>query len=309
MDARDNLERRSMRIRLIGLVFFSFAFALTRIASAQDFDSPIFFSNKDGEAAIVYAMGQLGKVKCGSELCPAATPEELATPPVEPEDGRFALITGTRSARLKWCGLEWESRTFLTMMRALQHKGIIDARKLTILQIVHNAQFGKDYSGLQALKTCTDKMRADLDAQFPKIEVAPWQRTVDNMLLDQSVAGIMQRVLGEIEKSWCGPEVCTPVTEEEKANPPVSLEDARRAMKVGVLAGTAEFCGLDWQSRIFMPFMAFQHRTMKLSARQIAIVSMLHGTMQGFMLDNHKKRGTPCTDQMRQAIEKQLTSG
>lgn len=297
-----------MYIRLIGLLF-GFALVLTRIASAQDVENPPFFSNKDAEAAVAHAMSLLPKMKCGNEACPAATPEELASPPVEPEDARIALITGARSARLKWCGLEWENRTFLAMMRGLQHKGIQDARKLTILQIIHSAQFSKDYSGLQALKTCSEKMRADLDARHPKIELPPWQRAVDHMLLDQSVAGMVQRVLGEIEKSRCGPEPCAPATDEEKANPPVTLEDARRAMKVGLLAGTAEFCGLDWQSRIFLPFMAHQHRTLKLSPRQIAIVSMLHGTMQGFMADGHKKRGTPCTDQMRQAIEKQLSSG
>jgi hypothetical protein len=303
-----NQERRRMHIRLIGLLC-GFSFALMRIASAQDIENPPFFSNKDAEAAIAYAMSALPQVKCGKEACPAATPEELASPPVEPEDARLALITGARSARLKWCGLEWEKRTFLMMMRSLQHKGIQDARKLTILQIIHSAQFSKDYSGLQALKTCTDKIRADLDAQFPQIELPPWQRSVDHMLLDQSVAGMLQRVLGDIEKSRCGPDPCAPATDEEKANPPLTLEDARRAMKVGLLAGTAEFCGLDWQSRIFLPFLAFQHRTLKMSARQIAIVSMLHGTMQGFMLDGHKKLGTPCTDQMRQTLEKQLSSG
>jgi hypothetical protein len=297
-----------MHIRLIGLLF-GFSFALMRIASAQDIENPPFFSNKDGEAAVAYALTQLPKMKCGNEACPAATPEELASPPVEPEDARIALITGARSARLKWCGLEWESRTFITMMRGMQHKGIQDARKLNILQIIHSAQFSRDYTGLQALKTCTDKIRADLDAQYPKIELAPWQRTVDHMLLDQSVNGMLQRVLGEIEKSRCGPAACEAATDEEKAHPPVSLDDARRAMRVGLLAGTAEFCGLDWQSRIFLPFLAHQHRTLKMSPRQIAIVSMLHGTMQGFMVDGHKKLGTPCTDQMRQAIEKQLTSG
>lgn len=297
-----------MHIRLIGLLF-GFSCALMRIAAAQDAENPSFFSNKDAEAAIAYALSALPHVKCGKEACPAATPEELASPPVEPADARMALITGARSARLKWCGLEWEKRTFLGLMRGLQHKGIQDARKLTILQIIHGAQLTKDYSGLQALKTCSDKTRADLDAQFPEVELPPWQRTVDLALLDQSVAGMLQRVLGDIEKSRCGPDRCSPATDEEKATPPITLEDARRAMKVGLLAGTAQFCGLDWQSRIFLPYLAYQHRTMKMSARQIAIISMLHGTMQAFMLEGHKKLGTPCTDQMRQTIEKQLSSG
>jgi hypothetical protein len=303
-----NQERQRMHIRVIGLLF-GFCMALAPIASAQDTDAPPFFSNRDAEGAIAYALSMLPKMKCGKDPCPAATPEELATPPVEPEDARIALITGTRSARLKWCGLDWEDRTFRAMMRGLQHKGIQDARKLLILQVIHSAQFSKDYTGLQALKTCTDKQRADLDAQLPKFDLPPWQLEVDIKLLDQSVASLLQRVLAEIQKSRCGPEWCEPATDEEKANPPIGIEDARRAMKVGLLTGTAEFCGLDWQSRIFLPFIAHQHRTLKLSARQIAIVSMLHGTMQGFMVESHKKRGTPCTDQMRQAIEKQLSSG
>jgi hypothetical protein len=297
-----------MHSRLIGLLL-GFTIALTQVASAQDVENPPFFSNKDADAAIANALNALPQMKCGTEACPAATPEELASPPVEHDDARLALITGARSARLRWCGLEWEKRTFVAMMHRLRQKGIQDARKLTILQLIHSGQFSKDYSGLQALKTCSDKMRADLDAQFPKIEQPPWQTTVDHLLLDQSVAGMVQRVLGDIEKSRCGAAPCTPATDAEKANPPVTLEDARRAMKVGLLAGTAEFCGLDWQSRIFLPFMAFQHRSLKMSARQIAIISMLHGTMQGFMLDGHKRLGTPCTEQMRQTLEKQLSSG
>ncbi len=297
-----------MRIRSIG-VFLGFSLALAGSALAQDGESEPFFSNRDGEAAVAGALANIQSLKCGKEACPAATPEELASPPVEPEDGRFALMTGARSARLKWCGLDWENRAFLTMIQGFQHRGMQDARKLMIVQMIHNAQLSRDYTNLQALRTCSDKLRAELDAQFPKIELAPWQRTVDHMLLDQSVAAMVQRVLTDIQKSRCGLDACTPATDEEKANPPVSLEDARRAMKVGLLAGTAEFCGIDWKSRIFLPFLAYEHRTLKMSTRQIAIVSMLHGTMQGFMLDGHKKLGTPCTAQMREFIEKQLSSG
>ena len=69
---------------------------MARVASAQDAENPPFFSNRDAEAAIAYALGALPNVKCGKEACPAATPEELASPPVEPEDARFALITGAQ---------------------------------------------------------------------------------------------------------------------------------------------------------------------------------------------------------------------
>ncbi len=266
-----------------------------------------FFTRTDAEAAINRALMLLPRVKCGKEQCAPATTEEFVSPPVEAGDAREALLVGARSALLKWCGLKWEERAFPMMMQQFQQRGIQNARSLAILGIIHNEQFGKDYGNLQALKTCGEELRASLDEQHPPLELPPWQRTVNNVLLDESVADMLQRVLGEIEKSRCGPILCAAATDDEKASPPVTIEQARRAMRVGLLSGTAQYCGLDWQKRVFFPFMAMHRNGLKMSTRQLTIVSMLHGTMQGYMFETYKKRGEPCTENLRSSLEKHLS--
>ena len=39
----------------------------------------------------------------------------------------------------------------------------------------------------------------------------------------------------------------------------------------------------------------------------LTMVSMLHGTMQGYVMDSYSKNGTECTADMRQALERQLS--
>jgi hypothetical protein len=54
--------------------------------------------------------------------------------------------------------------------------------------------------------------------------------------------------------------------------------------------------------------MAHHARTLKMSPRQLTIVSTLHGTMQAFIVENYKKRGQPCTDELRKSLQKHLPS-
>lgn len=297
-----------MIVRLIGILLSALV-ALSPRAIAQDGEAIPHFTGRDAESAIQQALASLPNMRCGKDPCARATPEEFAEPPVSADDARIALITGARSARLRWCGLEWKDRAFTLMMQGFQQRGVHSIRVLAILQLIHTAQFAKDYGNLQVLKTCSPETKTALDQQFPAVQLPPWQGTVNNALLDESVTSMLQRVLSEIHKSRCGTEFCASATEAEIATPPVSIEEARRAMKVGLLSGTAEYCGLDWKTRIFYPFMAYHGRTLKMSERQLAVVSMLHGTMQGFIVDGYKKRGEPCTAQMRENLEKQLSNG
>lgn len=281
----------------------------TNHAAAQDIERMPFFNRSNAIAAIERALSLLPRVKCGKEQCAPATTEEFASPPVDPGDAREALLVGAKSARLKWCGLKWQERAFPAMMQEFQQRGIHNTRKLAILGLIHNEQFNKDYANLQALKTCDDGLRETLDKQNPSIEIPSWQHVVNKAFLDQSVADMLQRVLSEIQKSRCGPILCTPATDEEKANPPVTVEQARRAMKIGLLSGAAEFCGIDWKKRIFFPFMAAHRNGLKMSTRQLAIVSMLHGTMQGFVLESYQKHEQSCPEKLKANLEKQLSKG
>lgn len=275
-------------------------------AAAQDISNPAQFSDGQVRDAIVGALRLLPSLQCGSEKCAEATLEELSDPPIQMGDARTAMYIGTISASLKWCGIEWQQRGYGLMMESFRKKEMYDDRMLAVLHIIHNAQLSRDYTNLAALKTCSDAQRVALEKQNPQVVLAPWQQQISLLLRDEGVTSLVQRVLGEIGNSKCGTLNCPPATAAEVANPPISIEQARQAMQVGLLSGTAELCELDWQRRIFLPFMRHYRHMVNLSARQLALMSMLHGTMQGVMLDGYKKRGESCTDEMRGKLEAQL---
>ncbi len=295
-----------MQLRIAACILAAII-ALPGAALAQSSDRVPFFHRSDARAAIILALRTIHKAKCGGKPCEAATPEELASPTVDEDDARVALITGAKSARLKWCGLKWEERAFPAMMQEFQQRGVHNARTLTILGIIHNQQFGRDYANLQTLKTCSPEQRTALDEQIPVFDAPPWQRVLNAALLDSSVAHMLQRVLSQISMSQCGKGFCGPATDAEKANPPLTIEQARHVMNVGIMSGVAEFCGIDWKKRIFFPLMGYHNKVLKMSQRQLAIVAMLHGTMQGFILDNYREHEKSCPDQMKASVERQLT--
>ena len=266
-----------------------------------------YFSQSDAREAIKLALGSVQELKCGKEPCEAATTEEFVSPPIEADHARLALIGGARSARLQWCGLEWQKRILPALIQSFQEQGIHSRRSLAMLKLIHDVQFKKDFAGLQILKTCSEEQKAKLDKQSPVIVMPPWQGAVNNALLDTSVAQMIQRVLGDISQTNCGGKFCEPATAEEKANPPVSIDQARQAMKVGISAGVAQFCELDWRSRIFLPFMGYHQHTSKMEPRQLSIMAMLFATMQGFMLESYKKHEKTCSAQMKDRLEHQFS--
>jgi hypothetical protein len=298
-----------MRPGLTVLALLAYALSALPARAADGDDKTPFFNRNDVRNAIHRALSVVHKAKCGKENCVQATTEEFVAPPVGHEEARIAMIIGAKSARLQWCGMEWKERTWPTLMQSMQARGIHNTRVLAILNLIHGEQFGKDYTNLQALKTCSAEEKALLNTQHPVVEVPQWQRVVNNALLDHQVQDMLQRVLGDLHKTKCGVDPCTPTTDEEKAKPPITVEGARQAMKVGLMSGVAEFCGIDWKNRIFLPYMAHQARAQLMTTRQLAIVSMLFGTMQGYIAENYRKHEKQCSDQMKESLEKQLTAG
>lgn len=296
---------RFLNLRRRICLFFLLAYASFG-AAAQDISNPAQFSDSDVRDAIVSALRLLPSLKCGREQCAEATLEELSDPPIELRDARTALYIGTISASLKWCGIDWQQRGYGLMMQTFRGKQVYDDRMLAVLHIIHNGQLSRDYTNLAALKTCDGTQRAELEKQHPQAVLAAWQQQITLLLRDDGVANLLQRVLGEIGKSKCGALNCPPATAAEKINPPIGIEQARQAMQVGLMSGTAALCDVDWQRRIFLPFMRHNRHIANLSSRQLALVSMLHGTMQSLMLNGYKQHGESCTDQMRANLEEQL---
>lgn len=275
--------------------------------SAQDIHTPPQFSEGDAKGAIIDALRRLSQVNCGRDRCTPATPEEFATPPVQIEDARFALRTGAKSAQLAWCGLDWLTRTHAFMMRAFQQKYGANERAIAVLRMIHAVQQGRNYSNLQVLKTCTPRMRAELEEQNPPVIQTASQQMIEQVLRDESVSKMLQLVLDRMPEANCGPQKkCDPATAEEKAKPPVSIEDGRRAMAAGLMSGTAKHCNLDWKQKIFLPMMAYHRRKLHMNDRQMAITSVLHSTMQAFMLAGYQQRGEVCSEAMRTDISNRL---
>jgi hypothetical protein len=278
-------------------------------AAAQTSEDIPFFTREDARQSVVSALRSLPEVMCGRMPCAPSTSAELAEPPVSPEEARIAMIAGAKSARLNWCGLNWKDRAYSALLLQFQARGIYEARTLAILGLIHDQQFHKDYLGLNALKTCSGELRVNLDQNNPEISLDPWQRVANNALLDYSVAEMLDLVLKEIQNSHCGNELCSPATKAEMQNPPLSITEARQAMRVGLFSGAAKFCALDWERSIFYPFIAHHKHALKMTDRQLTLITMLHGTMQNFVMKKYTEHEKACSDTMRENLKRELTAG
>jgi hypothetical protein len=124
---------------------------------------------------------------------------------------------------------------------------------------------------------------------------------------DAAVRKVLMLALDNIHRGRCeGSQPCTPATAEEKANPPITIDEARLVIRRGVLSAAAEHCGLDWQRKNFEPMMTYWRHTMKKNERQMALIGLTHGIMQGLSKQTVAQRG-PCTDQDRGNLDSSLS--
>ena len=134
------------------------------------------------------------------------------------------------------------------------------------------------------------------------------ERTIDQLLSNEAVGRTLQLALQKLPETKCGGAPCAAPTAEEKAKPPLSIAHARLALKTGVLSGSAELCGIDWQRRVFLPFMDSHRKKHDLTDRQMALITVLHAIMQSFVKGDMKSRNETCTASFRAKIEAQITA-
>jgi hypothetical protein len=124
--------------------------------------------------AIVERMLKLGlqnihRAVCdGFNACAPATPQELEFPPITMDQARAALMTGTRSAVARWCGLDADRRSLVPMTRHLRQKLGFNGRQVALVVIIHGIQQGIVAEQLKARGACDAATRSQLDAQLPK---------------------------------------------------------------------------------------------------------------------------------------------
>ena len=122
-------------------------------------------------------------------------------------------------------------------------------------------------------------------------------------LSDDQVRRVLVLALDNISRARCDNSPCAPATAEEKANPPLTLAEARAIMQRGVLSAAAQYCGLDWGKQNFEPMMAHWRRDLKKNERQMALIGLVHGVMQGMTKFDSQ---AACSAEMRDNIGRQL---
>lgn len=85
-------------------------------------------------------------------------------------------------------------------------------------------------------------------------------------------------VLDNLELMMCEPDgtKCAPATAAERADPPVSMALAERAVRTGFISAQSAVCGLDWREGIFGAFMTGERGNGR-TERQMAMLGGLHG--------------------------------
>lgn len=109
--------------------------------------------------------------------------------------------------------------------------------------------------------------------------------------------------LDNIHRAQCGTgQPCAPATAAEKANPPLTVAEARLVIARAALSAVAERCRVDWRQTNFLPMMAYWRTRQKKTERQMALVAILHGYMQG-QVERALATRPACTDKERRDVE------
>ena len=115
---------------------------------------------------------------------------------------------------------------------------------------------------------------------------------------------LLMIALDNLGRARCeGGQPCAPATVEERATPPITDDQARAVVEAGSISVVAEHCGLDWQRRNFEPLMKHHRERLRMSERQLALVSLLHGITMG-VVGETVRRTPPRTEGVnREAID------
>jgi hypothetical protein len=68
---------------------------------------------------------------------------------------------------------------------------------------------------------------------------------------DDAVRKTIDSALRRIEMGKCGSAACAPATEDELANPPLTIAEGRRAMDAALESSGWKWCGIANRERIF----------------------------------------------------------
>ncbi|MDD2368598.1 MAG: hypothetical protein PHQ90_04790 [Sulfuricurvum sp.] len=96
-----------------------------------------------------------------------------------------------------------------------------------------------------------------------------------------------------------------PTSNSDRQTMPVNMNVANFAFDMGELSGLAEWCGVDWRENFAA--LTRQARKNNQTEKQVAFISIVHGTAQGFVASSMAKSGS-CSAQQREQIKSQIDS-
>jgi hypothetical protein len=104
----------------------------------------------------------------GFNQCTPATPAEFERPPVSVEQVRAAILVGSRSAVVRWCGFDADRSSVLPFMRRLRQSKAYNERQLALISVIHSIQQSITSEQLKAKGECDATTRSALESQLPK---------------------------------------------------------------------------------------------------------------------------------------------
>lgn len=112
---------------------------------------------------------------------------------------------------------------------------------------------------------------------------------------DALISWVLERFWGNAQDS--SGMLIQPESELDRRTVPVPTVVAYRAIEAGEISGLAAWCGLEWKTHYFS--LTASARRLGMSDKQVAFVSMLHGSAQGSTL---KGKTGSCSDSERNRV-------
>jgi hypothetical protein len=229
---------------------------------------------------------------CGNAtFCTPATPQEIATPPLNDEEARLVFNRGILSGAMQHCGMDWERSSFLPMMAHWRAGGSKSDRQLALIGGLHGIGQRAIADTLKG-QSCSNEAKAELERRVATTRLAA----------EPPALRVRAMLLVNLDKLMCGKALCAPATPEEIATPPINDQDTTLAFDRGLVSGTAEHCGLDWQLYVFRPMMLHWNDLGARSERQIVLFIAVHAMAQRSMRETLGSKGA-CTPEMKRELE------
>jgi hypothetical protein len=120
----------------------------------------------------------------------------------------------------------------------------------------------------------------------------------------QDLAGTLRGALEIIHEAQCAPgRRCARARAEEFETPPLTPGHARLAARTGMASGFAESCGMDWEGRVFRPYIEALRNELKLNQRETALMTLMHGHWQNVFRRNARPEDCAPGGFRRAAVE------